>query len=45
MSKTFACRELGGICEEKFSGSSFMEIMQKGAMHMMSDEAHKESIM
>ena len=45
MSKTFTCRELGGICEEKFSGSSFMEIMQKGAVHMMSDEAHKESIM
>lgn len=45
MSKTFTCRELGGTCEEKFSGNTFMEIMQKGAMHMMSDEAHKESIM
>lgn len=45
MSKTFTCHELGGICDEKFSGDSFMEIMQKGGAHMMSDEAHKQSIM
>lgn len=45
MSKTLTCRELGGVCDEKFSGSSFMEVMQKGAAHMMSDEVHKESIM
>jgi hypothetical protein len=45
MSKTFTCRELGGICDEKFSGDTFMEIMQKGAGHMMSDDAHKEAIM
>lgn len=45
MSKTITCRELGGVCDEKFSGNSFMEVMQKGAVHMMSNEAHKESIM
>lgn len=45
MSKTLTCRELGGICEEKFSGNTFTEIMQKGAPHMMSDDAHKASIM
>lgn len=45
MSKTLTCRELGGVCDETFSGDSFMEVMQKGAAHMMFDEAHKESIM
>ena len=45
MSKTFVCRELGGVCDEKFSGNTFMEIIQKGASHMMSDDAHKESMM
>lgn len=45
MTKTFTCRELGGICDEKFQGETFGEIMQKGAMHMMSDEVHKEKIM
>ncbi len=45
MSKTFTCKELGGVCEEKFSGESLMEIVQKGMPHMMSDEAHKASIM
>ncbi len=45
MTKTFTCRELGGICDEKFTGSTFAEIMQKGMQHMMADEAHKMSIM
>ena len=45
MSKTFTCRELGGTCDETFSGDTFMEIMQKGAAHMMSDDAHRSSIM
>lgn len=45
MSKTFTCKELGGICEEKFSGGTFMEVMGKGAEHMMRDEAHREKIM
>jgi predicted small metal-binding protein len=45
MSKTFTCRELGGVCDERFSGDTFTEIMQKGAQHMMSDDAHKASIM
>lgn len=45
MTKTFTCRELGGVCDEKFSGGSFTEIIQKAMPHMMSDEAHKTSIM
>lgn len=44
MSKSFTCRELGGICDEKISGDSLMEIMQKGMPHMQSDEAHKAYI-
>ncbi len=44
MRKTFTCRELGGICDEKFSGNTFMEIMQKGSEHIMGDEVHKEKI-
>ncbi len=42
MSKSFTCRELMGICEEKFSGDTFMEVVQKGMQHMQSDDAHKE---
>ena len=45
MSKTFTCRELGGTCDEKFSGDTFMEVIQKGMLHMTSDEAHTASIM
>ncbi len=45
MTKTFTCRELGGVCDEKFSGDTFMEIVQKGMPHMMCDAAHKASIM
>ena len=45
MSKTFKCEELGGTCEEKFTGETFMEIVQHAMPHMMSDEQHKESIM
>lgn len=45
MIKTFTCRELGGVCDEKFSGETLMEIIQKGMPHMMSDDAHKASIM
>jgi hypothetical protein len=41
MTKTFTCRELGGICDEKFSGSTFMEIVNSGMQHMQSDDAHK----
>jgi hypothetical protein len=44
MSKSFTCRELMGICDESFSGDTFMEIMQKGMEHMGSDDAHKEHI-
>lgn len=45
MSKTVTCRELGGVCDEKFSGESLMEIVQKGMPHMTSDAAHKASVM
>ena len=45
MSKTFTCTELGGTCEQEFSGDSLEEVVQKGMPHMMADEAHKESIM
>lgn len=45
MTKSFTCKELGGTCDEKFSDSTLMEIVQKARQHMMSDEAHKESIM
>ena len=44
MSKSFTCRELMGICGERFSGDSLMEIVQKGMAHMGSDDAHKEHI-
>ena len=45
MTKTFTCKELGGICDEKISGSTFPEIIEKGMKHIMSDEAHKAKIM
>lgn len=44
MSKTFTCRELGGTCDAQFSGDTVMEIMQMAGPHMMSDEAHKASV-
>jgi hypothetical protein len=31
-----------GICDERFSGDTFMEVAQKGMQHMQSDDAHKE---
>lgn len=43
--KTFTCKELGGICDETFSGETLEEIINKGAAHMMADKAHKEKIM
>ena len=45
MSKTFTCHELGGVCEEKFSGNTFMEVIQKGMQHMGIDEAHQKHMM
>ncbi len=44
MSKTLTCRELGGVCDKKFSGDTFMEIVEKGMTHMQSDEAHEARI-
>jgi predicted small metal-binding protein len=44
MSKTFTCKELGGICDKKFSGKSLKEIMDKGMKHMSGDQAHMEHI-
>lgn len=45
MIKSFTCKELGGVCDESFSGETLMEIVQQGMPHMMSDAAHTESIM
>lgn len=45
MTKTFTCRELGGICDTPMTGGSLQEIMQHGGQHMMSDEAHKARMM
>lgn len=42
MSKTFTCKELGGICDKKISGDTFNDIIQKGMEHMMADEEHKK---
>jgi hypothetical protein len=44
MTKTFTCRELGGVCEQKFSGDSIVSIVQQAMPHMQSDEVHKEHI-
>ena len=45
MTKTFTCNELGGICEEKISGETFNEIIQKGMQHMQIDEEHAKKMM
>lgn len=45
MTKTFTCKELGGICDQKISGGTFPEIVEKGMMHIMSDDAHKAKMM
>jgi hypothetical protein len=45
MSKSFTCRELGGICNKVFSGNTVVEMMEKAGPHMMSNEEHKKSIM
>ncbi|MBX4210833.1 DUF1059 domain-containing protein [Candidatus Parcubacteria bacterium] len=45
MTKTFTCRELGGTCDKTFSGNTFGEILEKAMPHMMSDDAHRASIM
>lgn len=45
MTKTFTCKELGGVCDKEFSGETFDKIMKKAAEHMMSDETHKQKIM
>lgn len=44
MSKTMTCKELGGVCEQVFSGETLMDIMGKAMPHMGVDEAHKEHI-
>ncbi|PIR89164.1 MAG: DUF1059 domain-containing protein [Candidatus Harrisonbacteria bacterium CG10_big_fil_rev_8_21_14_0_10_40_38] len=44
MAKSFSCSELGGVCDERFSGDTLEEIIKKGMEHMMSDEAHKTKI-
>ena len=42
MSKSFTCLELMGVCDEKFSGDTLMEVVQKGMQHMQLDDAHKK---
>jgi hypothetical protein len=44
MTKTFTCRELGGICDEKITGSTFMEVIQKGMQHMQADADHMKKM-
>ena len=44
MSKTFTCQELGGVCDEKFSGETFDEIMQQAMPHLHQDEAHMANL-
>lgn len=44
MSKSFTCRELMGVCDQKVSGDTFMEIVQRGMQHMQSDGAHQEHL-
>jgi hypothetical protein len=45
MTKTFTCRELGGICHELFSGETVKDVIQKAMPHMMTDEVHKAAVM
>ena len=42
MNKSLTFRELMGICDERFSGDTLMEVAQKGMQHMQSDDGHKE---
>ncbi len=43
--KTFTCKELGGTCDQTFSGETFEALMNQAVGHMMSDDAHRASIM
>jgi len=45
--KTMTCRELGGVCDEKFSAKSFEEMVELSKAHGMEmfakgDEKHME---
>ena len=47
--KTMTCNQLGGACEEAFSGSTFEEIAEQSKQHGMAmfekgDEAHLEAM-
>ncbi len=44
MSKTFTCHELGGTCEQTFTGNTLMEIAQQAMGHMQADAGHMERI-
>ncbi len=41
--KKFTCKEMGGPCDEVFSGTTHKEVGDKGGKHIMTstDEAHK----
>lgn len=45
MTKTFTCRELGGICDTSFSADTFDGIVQQGMGHIMTDQAHTAHVM
>ena len=44
--KTLTCKDLGGTCDAKITGSTFQEVGKNSMMHVMEkikngDEAHK----
>ena len=45
MTKTFTCRELGGTCDQSFTGESVEDILRQAGSHMMADEEHAAAIM
>lgn len=45
MTKTFTCRELGGICDTSFSADTFNGIVEQGMRHIMGDGAHTAHVM
>lgn len=44
MEKSFTCKELGGVCNEVFTGADFKAVGEMGGKHIMEseDEAHAD---
>lgn len=44
MEKSFSCKELGGVCDEVFTGSDFKAVGEMGGKHIMeaTDDAHAD---